>query len=92
MLGWLHRPQNVLLHELTLRMLAPSAERGGVSTAFSYMQWLVSERNVSPATEMLSIRSIIQAAKFLYHPDSTSHPSEGDKACVLLPQTDTLVF
>ena len=85
MLGWLHIHESVPLDELSLRMLVPSADRVGVALAFKYVQWLVDERGVSAATEMLSIRSIIQAAKFVHHNESHSRPAEGDKSCESFP-------
>ena len=39
----------------------------GTAVAFEYMQWLQNERGVNVRTLGLVIRSIMSAAKFLYH-------------------------
>jgi hypothetical protein len=39
----------------------------GTAVAFDYMQWLQNERGVNVRTIGLVIRSIMSAAKFLYH-------------------------
>lgn len=78
MLGWLHHQQHVPIADLSLKLLVPSSAREGVTPAYQYIQWLATVRGVSAATEMLAIRSVIQAAKFLYHDQSKSRPFEGD--------------
>lgn len=70
MLGWLHRVRGVPLEELSLRSLVPSNERGAVATTFDYAQWLVTERSINVRTELLVLRSVLFAAKFLYHDES----------------------
>lgn len=44
----------------------------GVAVAFEYMQWLQNERRVNVRTIGITIRSIMSAAKFLYHDVSVS--------------------
>jgi hypothetical protein len=41
--------------------------REGVQVAFDYLQWLSGERGVGVRTERLALRSLTQAARFLYH-------------------------
>lgn len=76
-LGWLHNVRGIPVEELSLSTAIPSAERGGVAVAFDYIQWLTEERSLSVSTEGLVIRSIMSAAKFLYHSQSTVGPSPG---------------
>ncbi|EIE19955.1 hypothetical protein COCSUDRAFT_19015 [Coccomyxa subellipsoidea C-169] len=79
-LGWLYKEHGVPLAELRLRHALPSAERSGVSVAFDYIEWLNTERSVSAFTQGLAVRSIMQAAKFLYRDESKARPDEGEKA------------
>ena len=51
-----------------------SARVQGTAVAFDYMQWLQSERGVNVRTLGLVIRSIMSAAKFLYHNVSKARP------------------
>lgn len=69
-LGWLHHERGVPVEELSLARGIPSAERGAVALPFDYIQWLTDQRGVSASTEALVIRSIMSAAKFLYHAQS----------------------
>ncbi|KAK9843821.1 hypothetical protein WJX81_007539 [Elliptochloris bilobata] len=78
-LGWLHQERGVPVEELSLSKLFPSAERAGVAVAFDYMQWL-NARGISPSTEGIAVRSLMQAAKFMYHEQSQARPDEGEKA------------
>jgi hypothetical protein len=55
-------------------MVKRSARLQGTVVAFDYMQWLQSERGVNVRTLGLVIRSIMSAAKFLYHDDSKARP------------------
>ena len=50
-LGWLHMERGVPLAELRLAHVLPSSDRGGVAVAFDYVQWLVTERNISAFTQ-----------------------------------------
>jgi len=43
----------------------------GVAVVFDYVQWLTGERGVNVRTEGIVLRSIMAAAKFLYHAEST---------------------
>lgn len=70
-LGWMHHSKGVPLEQLSFHACIPSAERNGVAIAFEYIQWLVDERDINVRTEGLVVRSIMQAAKFLYHQQST---------------------
>ena len=45
--------------------LTISQEREGVTLAFEYLQWLVTERGISPQTEGLVVRSIMAAGEAL---------------------------
>ncbi|BDA51332.1 hypothetical protein COCOBI_18-2090 [Coccomyxa sp. Obi] len=79
-LGWLHKERGVPLAELRLQHVLPSAERHGVAVAFDYIEWLNTERSVGAFTQGLAVRSILQAAKFLYRDESKARPDEGEKA------------
>ena len=52
-LGWLHTEQGIPVGDLRLKSLLPSSDRGGVSLAFDYCQFLLNERNVSVYTQGL---------------------------------------
>lgn len=80
MLGWLHRVKAISLDSLSLSMCVPSDQRDGVVHAFEYIQWLHKERSISVRTELLCLRSILYAAKFLYHDTSNILPGSGDKS------------
>ena len=69
-LGWMHNVRGTPLEKLSLRAAVPTAERDGVALAFEYIQWLLSERQISVRTEGLVIRSIMAAAKHLHHDKS----------------------
>ncbi|CAL5226027.1 g8835 [Coccomyxa viridis] len=79
-LGWLAAEQEIPLEELRLKNLLPSSDRAGVHLAFDYSQFLLNERQVSPFTQGLAVRSILQAAKFLYGKESSTRPDEGEKS------------
>lgn len=79
MLGWLHTVQGVPLSDLSLQTLVPSCERTAVGLTFDYIQWLKKHRKISPRTELLVLRSILFAAKFLYHDRSKVRAGVGDK-------------
>lgn len=79
MLGWLHRERGIPVGELRLRSLVPSAGREGVALLFDYLQWLGSERDIAVRTELLVLRSILFAAKFLYHDLSSVRSGDGEK-------------
>ena len=51
MLGWLHQERGVALAGLRLAHALPSSDRAGVAVAFDYVQWLVTERSISPFTQ-----------------------------------------
>ena len=42
---------------------------------------LQTTRSVSPVTELVTLRSLLACAKFLFHEASTARPGEGDKSC-----------
>ena len=86
MLGWLHRVRGVPLEELSLMSLVPSNDRNGVAAAFDYVQWLVNERSINVRTELLVLRSVLFAAKFLYHDESAVTLNSSDK-----PYSDLIV-
>ena len=79
MLGWMHTVQGVPLHELSLKLLVPSAERAAVAPTFDYCQWLVTERNINVRTELMVMRSILYVAKFLYHDLSEVRPNSSSE-------------
>ncbi|GAB4819278.1 hypothetical protein N2152v2_006324 [Parachlorella kessleri] len=79
-LGWLHRYQGQPLATLSFSSCLPSAKREGVTVAFDYLQWLVSERGIGVRTERMALRAIQQAAKFLYHEESKVRAGSGDRA------------
>ncbi|CAL5226020.1 g8826 [Coccomyxa viridis] len=79
-LGWLAAEREIPPEELRLKSLIPSSDRAGVHLAFDYSQFLLNERQVSPFTQGLAVRSILQAAKFLYSKESSSRPDEGEKS------------
>ena len=66
----MHNVRGIPLDEISLSLAIPSAERDGVALAFDYIQWLTDERSMSASTESIVIRSIMSAAKFLYHSQS----------------------
>lgn len=78
-LGWLHRVRDVPLTDLSLRSVVPSSARAAVAVTFDYCQWLATERGVSPRTELLVLRSVLHAAKFLYHDESDAAACAGLK-------------
>jgi len=78
-LGWLHYTEGIPLESLTFKQMVPSPEKEGVQVAFAHLQWLASERQVAPSTELTVVRVIIQVAKFQYWRQSESRPSEGDR-------------
>ena len=73
--------------KLRLKDLIPSAERAGVRLTFDHLQWLSTERETSPLTELFYLRAMTCCAKYLYHDQSNAQPSEGDK-----PYHDVLVI
>lgn len=86
--GFLGYMVNVLgedLDSMSLRSLVPSCERAGVIPAFNYSQWLVNERQIAVRTELLVLRSILYAAKFLYHDQSQIVVGSGDKPYADIP-------
>jgi hypothetical protein len=85
MLGWLHSVRGIPLPALSFRTAIPEASRAGVEVAFDYLQWLRTERGVAVRTEGVVVRSIMAAAKFLYHPDSNVVANSGDKPYQDLP-------
>jgi hypothetical protein len=85
MLGWMHTVRGVPIDELSLKSLIPNTERKAVGLAFEYCQWMVNERGVNVRTELLALRSILFAAKFLYHEDSNVALNSGDKPYSDLP-------
>jgi hypothetical protein len=85
MLGWMHTVRGVPLDQLSLKSLVPSLERNAVGVTFEYCQWLVTERGVNVRTELLALRSILYAAKFLYHDDSNVTINNGEKPYSDLP-------
>jgi len=79
MLGWVHSVQGVALDRLSFEEhIVPSADRDGVKPAFEYIQWLVKERKIAVRTELLVLRSVLHAAKFIYHPHSKIRPNSGE--------------
>eukprot|EP00976_Prorocentrum_cordatum_P066514 1178343-Prorocentrum_minimum.AAC.7 len=78
-LGWMHFVEGLPLEGLRLKQMVPSPEKEGVQVAFAHVQWLASERQVAPSTELTVVRVIIQVAKFLYWRQSESKPAEGDR-------------
>ncbi|KAL4540242.1 hypothetical protein Ndes2526A_g03237 [Nannochloris sp. 'desiccata'] len=85
MLGWMHTVRGVPIDQLSITSLIPSSERKAVGLAFDYCQWMVTERGVNARTELLALRSILYAAKFLYHDDSNVTLNSGDKPYSDLP-------
>ena len=86
--GFLGYMVNVLgedIDSVSLQSLVPSAERDGVIPAFNYSQWLVKERQIAVRTELLVLRSILYAAKFLYHDQSRIVVGSGDKPYADIP-------
>lgn len=79
LLGYMHAERGVPLADLSLRAAIPSAKRQGVSIAFDYIQWLYRERDISVRTEGLVVRSVMAAAKWLYHDESVMEVASGDK-------------
>jgi integrase len=79
MLGWLHTVCGIPIDQLSLKNLLPTSERKSVSLAFDYCQWMVNERGVNVRTELLALRSILFAAKFLYHEESKVTLNSGEK-------------
>lgn len=79
MLGYLHRYHGVPLESLTFSHLVPSVERDGVIPAFEYIQWLLKERKIAARTELLVLRSILYAAKFIYHDQSHVVSGSGER-------------
>ena len=75
-LGYVHRVQGKPLDTLTFKDLVPSVERDGVIPAFNYIEWLVKERCISVRTELLVLRSVLFAAKFIYHDQSEAQSGE----------------
>jgi hypothetical protein len=84
-LGWLHHEQGVPLEQLSFWVLFPDASRGSVALVFEHMQWLQTVRNASPATETTALRALIAVAKFCFHKESQSDPTEGDKPYADIP-------
>jgi hypothetical protein len=85
MLGWMHTVRGVPLDQLSLKTLIPSTERKAVGLSFEYCQWMVNERGVNVRTELLALRSILFAAKFVYHDQSNVMLNSGDKPYSDLP-------
>ena len=86
--GMLGYTVNVLgedINSVSLKTLVPSAERDGVIPAFNYAQWLVKERQIAVRTELLVLRSILYASKFLYHDQSQIVLGSGDKPYADIP-------
>lgn len=67
MLGWLHNVKGLPLAELSMKSAIPSKKREGVKVAYEYMQWLVTERNISSSTEGVVIRSLMQVTIACHH-------------------------
>lgn len=78
-LGYMVNIEGKPLEDLTLEALVPSVGRDGVIPAFNYVQWLVKERNIAVRTELLVLRSILYAAKFVHHGKSSIVPGSGEK-------------
>eukprot|EP00890_Picochlorum_soloecismus_P003374 jgi/Picsp_1/4037/NSC_01548-R1_protein len=79
MLGWVHSVQGVELDQLSFEEhIVPSADRDGVKPAFDYIQWLVKERKIAVRTELLVLRSVLHAAKFIHHSHSKIRPNSGE--------------
>eukprot|EP00884_Botryococcus_braunii_P009276 jgi/Botrbrau1/1834/Bobra.146_1s0029.2 len=70
-LGWAVQELGVPAGEVRLRHLIPSASKDGVQISFKYLLFLSADRHVSSTTATFAIRSLIAAAKFLYHESST---------------------
>jgi len=85
MLGWMHSVRGVPIDQLSLKSLIPSSERKAVGEAFDYCQWIITVRGVNARTELLALRSILFAAKFLYHGESNVTVNSGDKPYSDLP-------
>lgn len=79
MLGYLVNIQGEPLESMSLKSLVPSHGRDGVIPAFNYVQWLVKERNIAVRTELLVLRAILYAAKFVHHDKSHIVPGSGEK-------------
>ena len=79
MLGYLVNIQGEPLESMSLKALVPSHGRDGVIPAFNYVQWLVKERNIAVRTELLVLRAILYAAKFVHHDKSHIVPGSGEK-------------
>lgn len=79
MLGYLVNIQGEPLETMTLEKLVPSDGRDGVIPAFNYVQWLVKERNIAVRTELLVLRAVLYAAKFVHHDKSSIVPGSGEK-------------
>ena len=69
-LGYLHRVVGAPLEDLSFGGALPAADRAGVRLLFDYIIWLQQERGIGAQTELLVIRSAMQAAKFVFHSDS----------------------
>ena len=81
--GWAHahgHAGGAPLEAVTLAMCVPSAARDAAGPAMQYADWLAKARGASPHTVGLAVRSIMAAAKCLYHDVSASEPRDGDKA------------
>lgn len=79
MLGYMVNIQGEPLETMSLRKLVPSDGRDGVIPAFNYVQWLVKERNIAVRTELLVLRAVLYAAKFVHHDKSHIVPGSGEK-------------
>lgn len=79
LLGWMVRHASADAAVLRLRDVFPTNERGSVQLSFEYIQWLTTERKINARTETVTVRSLIQLAKYIFQKESTTDPAEGDK-------------
>ncbi len=78
-LGWIHYQKKFPVEELSLSTIFPRSNKKSVRNGFDFIQFVVNIRKASPRYESMSIRSLIQLAKFLFRDETESEKANGDR-------------